>query len=148
MQIKIHLSIFTGWEIQGLSQTSYLNLVQEPLLFYSCGYAGLRFQRSKESAFGNLEAIDNLLNRHLARVAQLQSMVAKLSGQQEVIVDHTGNLVPWQKIRKHIKLEKRGREASLDHKFARYGKVSLAPSSVKFQLGNLEGGLRQEGQDA
>ena len=107
--------------------------MQEPLLFYSCGYAGLKFQRSRESGFGNLEAIDSLLNQHLARVAQLQLMAAKLSGQQQMTLDNTGNLVPWRKIRKHIKLEKRGREASLTDKFARFGKIILDPSGVNLQ---------------
>lgn len=112
--------------------------MQEPLLFYSCGYSDLKFQRSKESAFGNLEALDSLLDKHLARVALLQTMVSKLKSQQHAIVDSAGKQIPWQKTRRHIKLEKRGREASLEDKFARFGKVLLDASSVKIQGCNIE----------
>ncbi len=107
--------------------------MQEPLLFFSCGYPDLKFHRSRECGFGNLHLIDTLLDQHLARVALLQTMTAKLQSQQHIIVDATGRTITWQKTRRHIKLEKRGREGSLESKFAKFGKILLDASSVKYQ---------------
>lgn len=80
-----------------------------------------------------MQAIDSLLNQHLARAALLQTMAEKVRRQQCMVTDEAGLEVPWQKTRRHVKLEKRGREASLEHKFARFGKVLLDASSVKAQ---------------
>ena len=105
--------------------------MQEPLLFFSCCYDGLHFQASKECAHADLEAIDSLLDQHLARVALLQTMVSKIRLQQHLVDDGMGNLIPWQKQRRHVKLQQRGREASFAEKLAKFGKVEMDPSTVR-----------------
>lgn len=104
--------------------------MQEPLLFFSCCYADLHFRTTKEGASSNLEAINGLLNQHLSRVALLQTMAAKVRTQLHKVPDAQGNFIPWRKTRRHVQLEKRGREKSLEQKFARFGKVLLHPPAM------------------
>lgn len=109
--------------------------MQEPLLFFSCRYDSLQFRTTKEGAFANLEALEGMLDQHLARVALLQTMLAKVRQQQHTVLDSEGNAIPWQKSRRHVKLEKRGREASLEAKMARFGKVVIDPNAEVFKAG-------------
>lgn len=108
-----------------------LGTAQEPLLFFSCQYLDLKFRTSKESSFANMEAVNALLDQHIARVALLQTMVEKLRRHRHMVTDPGGNVVPWQKPRRHVPLEKRGREGSLEEKLAKYGKIMLDSSIVK-----------------
>ena len=107
--------------------------VQEPLLFFSCHYPDLRFTTTKEGAAGNLETISHMLNQHLSRVALLQTLARKLSRQQHMVQDVQGNVVPWQRVRRHVQLDRRGREKSLEEKLARFGKAPVVPTAVMQQ---------------
>ena len=106
-------------------------MVQEPLLFFSCKYDDLKFGTSRESALGNMQAINALLDQQLARVALLQSMARKVESRQHLVLEKDGTYRPWEKRRRHIKLEKRGRESSLEDKLARFGKVVIEPGPLR-----------------
>jgi hypothetical protein len=66
----------------------------------------------------------------------------QVRSQQHWIVDEEGRRPAFQKMSKHVLLAKRGREASLEEKFAKYGR---APRAVAPFRGNRESEVEEAG---
>lgn len=57
--------------------------MQEPLLFYACVFAGLRFRRSAQAHEAARTAVRALLDRHLIGAALLHSVEQRLQALAE-----------------------------------------------------------------
>lgn len=97
-------------------------LVQEPLLFYSCGYEELSLRRSAACTAANLATLEELLRQQLARAALLHAVTQRFEEQCRQTAE-----VPVTKPVKHIKLSKRPREMALEAKFAKFGRTLGQP---------------------
>ena len=58
----------------------------------------------------------------------------QVRSQQHWIDDGSGRRPAWQKALKHVPLAKRGRESTLEQKFARFGKVLIAAPTISFEM--------------
>ena len=91
-------------------------------MFFACGFEGLRFRRSERAHNATRAVVHEHLKRHLTAAALLQAAVQRLDAQAAAgeVVEEAGEK-PKQP--KHIALLKRGCEASLEERLAKYGRI-------------------------
>ena len=110
--------------------------LQAPLLFYACNFKNLAFSASPASVEKSLDDIQQLLHHHLAKAALLHCLsdllLSKVEQCKSMCSANQKTFHP-----KHILLRNRGREPSLEYKFAKFGRT-IDPTAASRRLVLLE----------
>eukprot|EP00873_Tetraselmis_striata_P021117 jgi/Tetstr1/441381/TSEL_029630.t1 len=92
---------------------------EEPLLLYACGYDALELRRSEFVSSANRDAVAAMLDRALLRAGLLWTVLDSMRRHCP-----GGGEAPRQS--RHIPLDRRPKEPSVEEKLAKYGRVPVA----------------------
>lgn len=103
-----------------------VNFMQDPLLFYSCHFKDLEFTLSSFSAQRTYATLEESYYKHLAKAALLHTVLERIAVLQGPA--SCDRAMESLNDAKHIPLARRGREPSLEYKFAKFGKTLRKPA--------------------
>ena len=110
--------------------------LQEPLLFFSCGYEGLKFYRTASVIAANLASVEAAMHEKLAEAALISTLFERLQHQAAEADLNFEGTPNFKHKGRYVKLANRPRELALAAKFAKFGRTLAQPGAVQMTFGD------------